>query len=136
MRMAVHFEHLGRTENPMTPNASEAPFEVTSVDREQPAYWGSVFAMSLCVFALVASEFMPVSLLTPIASDLGITEGIAGQGISISGAFAVLTSLSISALVGTMDRKKLLLVLTGACPEFCVNGADIKYRRGDLRTRW
>ena len=23
-----------------------------------------------------------------------------------------------------------------ACPEFCVNGADIKYRRGDLRTRW
>jgi hypothetical protein len=24
----------------------------------------------------------------------------------------------------------------GACPEFCVNGADIKYRRGDLRTRW
>ena len=23
-----------------------------------------------------------------------------------------------------------------ACPEFCVNGADIKYRRDDLRTRW
>ena len=23
-----------------------------------------------------------------------------------------------------------------ACPEFCVNGADIKYLRGDLRTRW
>jgi hypothetical protein len=23
-----------------------------------------------------------------------------------------------------------------ACPEFCVNGADIKYRRCDLRTRW
>lgn len=68
--------------------------------------------MSLCVFALVASEFMPVSLLTPIASDLRITEGMAGQGIAISGAFAVLTSLSISVLAGTMDRKKLLLVLT------------------------
>ena len=24
----------------------------------------------------------------------------------------------------------------GACPNFCVNGADIKYRRCDLRTRW
>ncbi len=68
--------------------------------------------MSLCVFALVASEFMPVSLLTPIASDLGITQGMAGQGIAISGAVAVLTSLSIPALAGTMDRKKLLLVLT------------------------
>lgn len=55
---------------------------------------------------------MPVSLLTPIAGDLRITEGMAGQGIAISGAFAVLTSLSISALAGTLDRKKLLLALT------------------------
>lgn len=68
--------------------------------------------MSLCVFALVASEFMPVSLLTPIAGDLRITEGMVGQGIAISGAFAVLASLSISALAGSMDRKTLLLVLT------------------------
>lgn len=79
---------------------------------DRPACWSAVFAMSLCVFALVASEFMPVSLLTPMASDLMVTEGMAGQGIAISGAFAVLTSLSISALAGTMDRKKLLLVLT------------------------
>jgi len=26
------------------------------------AAWGAVFAMSLCVFVLIASEFMPVSL--------------------------------------------------------------------------
>jgi len=66
---------------------------------EQPAYWSGVFAMSLCVFALIASEFMPVSLLTPIAADLHVTEGMAGQGIAISGAFAVLTSLSISSRI-------------------------------------
>ncbi|WP_416465517.1 MFS transporter [Pseudomonas sp. LFS044] len=85
---------------------------IEAVDGEKPAFWSGVFAMSLCVFALVASEFMPVSLLTPIAGDLRITEGMAGQGIAISGAFAVLTSLSISALAGDMDRKKLLLLLT------------------------
>ena len=33
--------------------------------------------MTLCVFALIASEFMPVSLLTPIATDLGVSEGLA-----------------------------------------------------------
>ena len=44
--------------------------------------------MTLCVFALIASEFMPVSLLTPIASDLHVSEGLAGQGIAVSGAFA------------------------------------------------
>lgn len=78
----------------------------------QSANWSGVFAMSLCVFALIASEFMPVSLLTPIAGDLRITEGMAGQGIAISGAFAVLTSLSISWLAGGMNRKTLLLALT------------------------
>lgn len=78
----------------------------------QRAYWGGIFAMTLCVFALIASEFMPVSLLTPIAHDLGVTEGLAGQGIAISGALAVLTSLTISPLAGNMNRKYLLLGMT------------------------
>jgi len=80
---------------------------------DRPAYWGGVLAMSLCVFALIASEFMPVSLLTPIASSLQVSEGQAGQAIAISGAFAVLTSLSISSIAGSLDRKLLLLALTG-----------------------
>lgn len=68
--------------------------------------------MTLSVFALIASEFMPVSLLTPLAADLSVTEGMAGQGIAISGAFAVLTSLFIQVLAGSLDRKNLLLALT------------------------
>ncbi|WP_408005146.1 MFS transporter [Pseudomonas moraviensis] len=86
---------------------------------EQPAYWSGVFAMTLCVFALIASEFMPVSLLTPMATDLHISEGLAGYGIAISGAFAVLTSLTITRLAGSMDRKTLLLVLTAL---MCASG--------------
>jgi len=70
-----------------------------------------VFAMTLCVFVLIASEFMPVSLLTPIARELHITEGLAGQGIAISGALAVLTSLTISHIAGDLNRKYLLLGL-------------------------
>ncbi|WP_323157671.1 MFS transporter [Pseudomonas fulva] len=78
----------------------------------RPSHWGGVLAMTLCVFALIASEFMPVSLLTPLAVDLHVSEGAAGQGIAISGAFAVLTSLSITWLARSMDRKTLLLILT------------------------
>lgn len=77
-----------------------------------PAAWGGVLALSLGAFVLVASEFMPVSLLTPIAADLHISEGQAGQAISVSGAFALLTSLFISSLAGKLDRKMLLLGLT------------------------
>lgn len=92
-----------------TASAGMADRQDAAVDR---SYWSGVVAMSLCVFALVASEFMPVSLLTPIAQDLHVTQGMAGQGIAISGAFAVLTSLSIAAMAGSLDRKTLLLAMT------------------------
>jgi len=86
--------------------------------------WSSVFAMSVCAFALVASEFLPVSLLTPLAEDLSVTEGMAGQGIAISGFFAVLTSLFISPLSGKLNRKTLLLGLTAAMG---VSGAIVAF---------
>jgi predicted MFS family arabinose efflux permease len=98
----------------MTTQTRNAPMGAV-INRDagrQSARWSGVFAMSLCVFALIASEFMPVSLLTPIAADLHITEGMAGRGIAISGAFAVLTSLFIAAIAGSMNRKTLLLALT------------------------
>ncbi|WP_426143224.1 MFS transporter [Pseudomonas sp. DWP3-1-2] len=62
---------------------------------------------------LIASEFMPVSLLTPIADDLGATPGMAGQAISVSGLFAVVTSLFISFIAGRFDRRYVLMGLTG-----------------------
>ncbi|WP_409260317.1 MFS transporter [Pseudomonas putida] len=74
--------------------------------------WGAVLAMSLCAFALVASEFLPVSLLTPIASELSLTEGQAGQAISISGFFAVITSLWLASVTQGIDRKPVLLATT------------------------
>ncbi|TCU11222.1 putative MFS family arabinose efflux permease [Rhizobium sullae] len=83
------------------------------------AAWGAVFSMALCVAVLIASEFMPVSLLSPIATDLGVTEGHMGQAISISGIFAVTTSLFVSSVTSRLDRRlvvtslTLLLILSG-----------------------
>ncbi|MFT9423613.1 MAG: MFS transporter [Acetobacter syzygii] len=94
-------------------NTSHTDCEMNSKSGNQAGSWAAVLAMSLGAFALVASEFMPVSLLTPIAVDLHISEGQAGQAISVSGAFAVLTSLFISSLVNGINRKTLLLSLIG-----------------------
>jgi predicted MFS family arabinose efflux permease len=74
--------------------------------------WGAVFALTLCVATLIASEFMPISLLTPIAAGLHMTEGRAGQAIAVSGIFAVVTSLGISPLTRGIDRRTVLLWLT------------------------
>ncbi len=85
--------------------------------------------MALCVFALIASEFMPVSLLTPIATDLHVSEGVAGQGIAVSGAFAVLTSLLLPALARQTDRK----VIDAAVPEIAaqLDALELAYGERD-----
>ena len=81
-------------------------------ERNSRSGWSAVFALTLCVSTLIASEFMPVSILSPIASDLHLTQGAAGQAISISGLFAVLTSLSLATVTRGLDRRLLLLGLT------------------------
>lgn len=74
--------------------------------------WSAVGSMAMCVAMLIASEFMPVSLLTPIAADLGASEGMAGQAISISGLFAVVTSLLIPTIASRFDRRYVLMALS------------------------
>ena len=87
----------------------------TSLSSHTPAvvneHWSAVAAMSLCVALLIAAEFMPVSLLTPIATDLGASNGMAGLAIAISGLFAVPTSLLIAPLSHRLDRRHVLLGL-------------------------
>lgn len=94
------------------------------------AAWGAVLSMSLCVAMLIASEFMPVSLLTPMAAGLGASEGQTGQAISVSGFFAVAASLMVTTLAGRLNRKWVLvamtalmllsLVMVAAAPNFLV----------------
>lgn len=96
----------------------------------RPAAWGAVLSMALCVAMLIASEFMPVSLLTPMAEGLGATEGETGQAISVSGLFAVVASLLVTTAAGRLNRKAVLvamtafmllsLVLVAAAPNFAV----------------
>ncbi|MDF2417982.1 MFS transporter [Acinetobacter beijerinckii] len=74
--------------------------------------WSAVIVMSLCCSVLIASEFLPVSLLTPIAFDLKMTEGQVGQAIAISGIFAVIASLTIGKFTRKWDRRSVMLGLT------------------------
>jgi predicted MFS family arabinose efflux permease len=86
--------------------------QITALTREPSTRWGAVICMSLLTFVLVGTEFMPVSLLTPIAEQYGISEGQAGQAIAISGLFAIITSLFGNSLLSRMDRRSVILLYT------------------------
>ncbi len=94
------------------------------------AHWSAVFSLFLGVTSLIAAEFIPVSLLTPMARDLAVTEGMAGQTVTAVGIFAVLTSLLLAPLTRGIDRRRILLafslllvlsnLLVAAAPSYAV----------------
>ncbi|WP_455275025.1 MFS transporter [Rhizobium herbae] len=115
------------TRSDFTHGDIEAASGRTSTSGVPVAAWGAVISMALCVAVLIASEFMPVSLLSPIATELGVTEGRAGQAISISGIFAVVTSILVAGLTRRLDRRlvltsfSLMLVISGTIVTFAPN---------------
>lgn len=77
------------------------------------ARWSAVFSLFMGVTCLISAEFTPVSLLTPIAQGLAISEGMAGQTVTAVGALAMLTSLLLAPLTRHTDRRHILLLLSG-----------------------
>ncbi|HAU5565440.1 major facilitator transporter [Pantoea sp. BL1] len=83
----------------------------TSIAVDKPA-WGAVFAMAFGVFGLITAEFLPVSLLTPIADSLQVSEGQAGQTVTVTALVALLTSLVIGNITRRLDRRLVMLAFT------------------------
>jgi len=75
--------------------------------------WGAIWSLTIGVAGLIIAEFLPAGVLTPMAHDLGVTEGMAGQAVSASAIFATVTSLSIAYLTRKLDRKFVAVTLTG-----------------------
>ncbi len=99
-----------RPASPAAPDASDASAQ-PGPPGEHNASWVAVFSLSLGVFALVMAEFLPASLLTRIAGDLGVSEGVAGQSVSVTAIVAALSGLTVPVLLPRLDRRRLLLGL-------------------------
>lgn len=76
------------------------------------ATWFAVVSMAATSFALVSAEFLPAGLLTPMASDLGISEGTAGQVVTATASVGAVTALLSNVLIGRLNRKAVLVGLS------------------------
>lgn len=73
--------------------------------------WAAVTTLALSVFSLVTAEFLPASLLTAIAADLGVSEGAAGQTVTATALIGAIAAPSIPLLARRFDRKHVMLAL-------------------------
>jgi len=79
---------------------------------QQRPNWSAVFAVAFCVACLITVEFLPVSLLTPMAQDLGISEGVAGQSVTVTAFVAMFASLFITQTIRTIDRRYVVILFS------------------------
>lgn len=76
------------------------------------ARWPAVASLAMGVFGLVTAEFLPASLLTPMASDLGVSDGAAGQAVTATALVGAVTAPALPLLTRRFDRRTVLLTLT------------------------
>lgn len=93
-------------------DGSTIALEATKEPAWTAATWFAVLSMAATSFALVSAEFLPAGLLTPMARDLGITEGTAGQVVTATASVGAVTALLSNVLIGKLNRKTVLVGLS------------------------
>ncbi len=103
----------------MSSNALSTPTSSTSLATAAApptgaprAAWLAVVALGLGIFTLVTSEFLPASLLSPIAAELGITEGAAGQLVTATSISGIIGGPLIVSALPRVDRRWVMTGLT------------------------
>jgi predicted MFS family arabinose efflux permease len=99
------------------PTQSAAPSAPPSSTVTTPAStptWTPVIALSFGIAILVASEFLPASVLPGLAADIGVSEGTAGLAVAATAIAGAFTAPSIAVLLPRTDRRKVMLGLLAA----------------------
>ncbi len=91
--------------------ALDADIPPIVTERADPA-WAAVFSLMLGAFSQVTAEFLPASLLTPIARDLGVSVGAAGQVVTATSLVGIVAGVAMTIVTRAMDRRLVLWMLT------------------------
>ncbi len=89
----------------------DADIAPVKIERATPA-WAAVFSLMLGAFSQVTAEFLPASLLTPIATDLGVSVGAAGQVVTATSLVGIVAGVAMTIVTRAMDRRLVLWMLT------------------------
>lgn len=93
-------------------DAAPAYADSGAVAREGQPAWAAVVSLALGVFGLVTAEFLPASLLTPIADDLGVTDGAAGQAVTATAVIGAFAAPLMAMVTKRFDRRVVMWTLT------------------------
>lgn len=85
---------------------------VASDTDELAPVWPAVVSLSLGVFGLVTAEFLPASLLTPMAKDLAISDGTAGQAVTATAIVGAIAAPLMAIVMRGIDRRVVMWIFS------------------------
>lgn len=89
-------------------NSYVSPSSPRAGERTSLPGWVAVGVLTLATFIVVTSEMLPVGVLTPMADGLGISAGLLGTSLTITGLVSAVTAPVAPRLLGDLDRRKVL----------------------------
>lgn len=93
----------------MTTQTSPATQHV-GISEDRPR-WRPVIALASGTGSLVASEFLPASVLPRLAADVGVTVGTAGLAVAATAIAGAITAPTIAVVLPRADRRIVLVSL-------------------------
>src|SRR5699024_7684799 len=81
--------------------------------------WGAVVALAIGIFVLITIEELPIGVLSVMAPDLGVSEGVAGLAVTVPGILAGVVALCTPVLVRVLDRRLVLVLALAAVVVSC-----------------
>ncbi|WP_143174498.1 MFS transporter [Streptoalloteichus hindustanus] len=94
----------------MTETVPSSPPRSVEDGPDRPAWrgWAAVAAVAAATFTVVTSEMLPVGLLTSLSPELGVSEGVAGLTLTVTGLVAAVAAPLVTPAVGRLDRRAAL----------------------------
>ncbi len=95
-------------------NANENPPPVASNVNGSRSGWIGVASIAAGTFLLVTSEFLPIGLLSPLASSLHVSGGTAGLAVTAPAFVAAIAAPVLAVLARNIDRRTVVIACTAA----------------------
>ena len=81
--------------------------------------WAGVAVLAMGIFILITIEELPIGVLSVMAPDLGVSEGMAGLAVTVPGVLAALVAMATPVIVGRLDRRLALVLALVAVVASC-----------------
>lgn len=82
------------------------------VERSELSLWMAILMLGVGSFIFINTEFLPVGLLSDIATFYSVTIGQAGLMVTVPGVAAALAAPALTRYLGKVDRRKILLSMS------------------------